>query len=249
MSITFISRRAVVITALSLSAFVAALLAFYTMAGFFDRDPLRFFAAKTAEPPELVAVLFSGDMGLHVGMGPHIADALVRKGIPVLGLSSSTEFATRQTRAQVDALVAQSIRDALRRTGAERAIVVGQSFGADVARVGLVSLPPDLRQRVVAAVLIVPGTEAFFHADPTGLTYRGRPDDGPGDAKSLDWTPIICIRGAGEQDSLCPLLTGRRNVVSIVLPGAHRLNDDHDLLTRTILTALQPIVDAQRIIS
>lgn len=242
-----LSNRTKRITAIGFALLVAAALAFLLVAGFFDRDPERMFGTK-ADAPQTVGVLFSGDMGLRLGMGPHIGDALAKAGIPVLGLSSSTEFATHKTRAQVDALVAQSLRHALMRTGAHQAVLIGQSFGADILRVGLVSLPPDLRDRVVAAVLIVPGSDAYFRADPTGLAYRETPDAGPGEAARLNWLPVICIRGAQEPDSLCPLLHGP-NIRALTLPGGHLLNKDHELLTRTILEQLQPILQARSIAS
>jgi type IV secretory pathway VirJ component len=123
------------------------------------------------------------------------------------------------------------------RTGAKQAILVGQSFGADIARVGLAHLPESLRERVAGVVLVVPGETAFFRADPTGLSYRGTPDAGAAEASSLDWTPLICIRGANEKDSLCPLLIGD-NVRKLVLPGGHLLDRNQALLSHAIVSAL-----------
>lgn len=219
-----------------------ALLGLYAAAGFFDRDPVHLFGMEGGNK-KLASVYFSGDMGLRFGMGPYVADAMAKAGVPVLGVSSSTAFATHRSRAEVDAIVANAIADTLRRTGASRVIVMGQSFGADIIRVGLVDLPTRLRSRVAAVMLVVPGRTAYFHADPSNLAYQGTPDAGPGEAKRLDWTPVTCIQGALEPDSLCPGLTGA-NVRRIVLPGGHFLRNDHDLLVRTIFTALSPTLSA-----
>lgn len=210
------------------------------LAGFLSCDSRAFFDAG-GRRPRYVAILFSGDMGLRLGMGDHIATALQKQGVSVLGVNSPSEFASRKKRPEVDGFVASVIRDALARTHAQQAIVMGQSYGADIARVGLVHLPSALQQRVAAAVLVVPGPTAFFRADPSGLTYRGSPDAGPQEARTLTWLPIVCIKGAAERESLCPWLRSN-NVRSITLPGGHFLRQDHVLLTSTITAALSDIL-------
>lgn len=219
---------------------VAAIVALYAAAGFFDRDPVRLYGMENGRGP-VAAVYFSGDMGMRFGMGSYVAGALARAGVPVLGMSSSTAFATHRNREEVDAIVAGAMRDTLKRTGAKRLIVLGQSFGADMVRVGLVSLPPDLRARIAAVVLVVPGETAYFRADPTNIAYHGTPDADASSTRRLDWVPITCIRGARETDSLCPLML-TPNVRRIALPGGHFLNNDPDLLVRTIFAALGTLI-------
>lgn len=223
-----------------LLAVVLAGAAFAWSIGFFDRDPSRLFGAS-GRRPAYAAVLFSGDMGLRYGMGSYIAKAFNDRNMPVLGISSPAEFGTRKTRGEVDAFVAQAVRDALSKTGASRVVLMGQSFGADIVRVGLVRMPPDLRPRIAAAVLVVPGSGAYFRTDPTSLSYRGTPDAGPDEARAIDWLPVLCVRGARETDSLCPLLT-QPNVRSVALPGGHFLQRDHERLTATIMTGLDSML-------
>jgi type IV secretory pathway VirJ component len=227
-----------------LTVVAAGALALYAAAGFFDGDPLRFFGVHGSRP-RYVAVLFSGDMGLRLGMSAHTARAFNRVGVPVLGVSSSTEFATRKTRAEVDSLVARAAQSALARTHARQVILIGQSFGADIVRVGLADFPAALRHKVAAVVLVVPGQTAFFRADPTGLSYRSTPDAGPEEAAKIDWASIICIRGSDETDSLCPLLRNP-NVRSIALPGGHFLHRDAALLSHTIVSELSSILGGMK---
>ena len=202
-----------------------------------DNRAFRLFASGRPNR-EVAAVLFSGDMGLRLGMGPKVAPALAAHGIPVLGVSSSVEFGTHRTQAEAEVIVANAIRTALRDTGARRVVLLGQSFGADVLAATAPYLPPDLKQRVAAIALVVPGRDVFLRADPTGLSYHGVPDVQPAAAlRALDWAPVICIRGASEPESLCPALDATRADV-ITLPGGHFLRNDHKLLTATILRAL-----------
>ncbi|MFD1610643.1 AcvB/VirJ family lysyl-phosphatidylglycerol hydrolase [Sphingomonas tabacisoli] len=227
----------------TLALVAAGLAALAWSVGFFDRDPDRFFDAGPRRP-KYAAVLFSGDLGLRYGMSSHIAVALKDKGVPVLGISSPAAFPTRKTRAETDRIVAHAIRDALKRTGASQVLLMGQSFGADIARVGLRDLPPVLRPKVAAAVLVVPGSDAFFRADPSNLTYHTAPDAGSEEAARIDWLPIVCVQGSAERDSLCPVLT-QRNARRAVLPGGHFLQRNHELLTRTIMKSLDEMLGPQ----
>lgn len=226
-----------------LAALVALLAAIafgvYWSAGFLDRDPVHLYGMPERPGTIPVAAVFlSGDMGIRYGMGSHVVEALAGAGVPVYAVASSTAFAHRQTHAEVQALLANAVREARRRS---KVVVIGQSFGADMARVGMASLPADLRSRVAALVLVVPGSTAYFRADPLGFAYIGAPDADAASAKKLDWLPVTCIRGAEETDSLCPSLLAP-NVRRITLPGGHFLRMDHDLLVRTVFAALAPVL-------
>lgn len=206
-------------------------------AGYLDRDPHRLFAA--AGPRAGVAALyFSGDMGLRFGMGPVTSHALAAHGVDVLGVNSSTLFRAHKTRAETAAAVAQAIRDTLRLTGSDQLVLIGQSYGADVLQTGLVDLPPAMRRHVRAVVLIVPGRDVFFRADPTGFAYRGTPDsDGSRTLGTLRWVPLTCIYGARERDSACPAARGS-NATVIAMPGGHFLNRDSAALIGHVLAAV-----------
>jgi type IV secretory pathway VirJ component len=225
--------------AIGLAAAILLLIGLAAAAGFFDRDAETVFGRPDGGPRPLAAVLFSGDMGLRFGMGPHIVRALAKHDVPVLGISSPSAFGAHRSQAQVEAIVAGAIRDAIVKTGARQVVMIGQSFGADMVRVGLSALAPELRDRVAAVVLVVPGRDAWFRADPSGIAYHAAPDAGPGSPRALAWAPLVCIKGAAERDSLCPLLDGP-DLRAITLPGGHFLRNDHALLVGTILGALRP---------
>jgi type IV secretory pathway VirJ component len=205
--------------------------------GFLNRDPHQLFAA--AGPRAGVSALyFSGDMGLRFGMGPATSRALAAHGVDVLGVNSSTLFRVHRTRAQTAAIVAQTVADALRRLGRDQLVLIGQSFGADILQTGLVDLPPALRRHVRAVVLVVPGRDVFFRADPIGLAYRGTPDsDGAQTIRALRWTPVTCIYGTRESDSACPAVRGTGATV-IAMPGGHFLGRDSAGLTSHVLAAI-----------
>jgi type IV secretory pathway VirJ component len=226
----------------ALALLVIALVGVAAVAGFFDRDPMRFIGDFGRGRTPLAAVFFSGDMGLNFGMGRPVTRALAAHDLPVLGVNSPTIFRQHRTRAEVDAVVADAVRAALAHAHADRVVLIGQSFGSDMLSTGVAALPADLRAKVAAVVLVVPGRTVFFRADPTELAYRGAPDGHAIDTmRTVSWTPVTCIYGQREIDSLCPLLTDP-GVRRIVLPGGHFLNNDPDRLIATIVAALRPIL-------
>lgn len=201
------------------------------LAGCVDHRAEVTFAAS--RPGDTAVAYFTGDAGLRGGMGVPVAKALAARGFTVKAFGSPHWFADRRTRGEVEAYVATAARRTLAETGAQRLVLIGQSFGADILHVGLDALPEALRGRVRAVVLVVPGRTVYFQVHE----YDGPPDAvGHHSAGRIDWTPLTCIRGREETDSLCPDLAGRARLV--VLPGGHPLRRDSAALTREILTAI-----------
>ena len=220
-----------------------AIATLFASAGFFDRDPFHLLVPTGPRSP-IGAVYFSGDMGLRYGMGATTTDALTAHGVAVLAVGSSTVFATRRTHADVDRIVADAVRHGLATTGAERLVLIGQSYGADILQTGIVALPPDLRAKVAGLILIVPGETVYFRADPSSLAYRGIPDSiGADTASKIDWLPFTCIYGVEETDSLCPDLHIANVHVDPMLGGHFLQHDSAGLITR-VLTAIDRAVPA-----
>jgi type IV secretory pathway VirJ component len=219
------------------SAFVCA---FVWAAGYFDRDPVHVYPA--VPPAASIAVVnVSGDMGLRFLLGASTSRGLTDHHVPVVGISTPAVFRQRRTRAEVDAFMAATIRTALARTGVARVVVMGQSYGADIVQTGLARLPADLRAKVAAIVLVLPGDSVYFRADPTSWSYGDSPDSvGVTTANTLTWAPLTCIYGVEEDDSLCPLLRvpGAR---VIGMPGGHNIHHDEAGLLRHVLTAVRAV--------
>ena len=230
-------RVAVILAALAL--LFAGFLAYI---GYFGGPVFVNVAATAAPRPAergLGAVLLSGDMGFHIGMGPRIARRLAADGIPVIGVNSLTYFRTRRSPAENEALIEQAVHRALGQPGVRRIVLIGQSFGADMLHAGLSTLPQALRDKISLVVLIVPGDTIEFRASPSEL-FSFDPPDAPAmrSARKLDWVPVICINGAEEEHSLCPLLA-MPNVTHVTLPGGHLLRRDVDGLYSALRRAIR----------
>lgn len=231
------AHRIVGIAALVLGL-AATLAVFAPMLGLIDSQAVRMFGSGKPRP-EVAAVYLSGDMGFRFGIGQKVASALAAHGIPVIGVSSAVAFASHRTRAESEAIVAGAIRTALEQTGARRIVLMGQSFGSDIVATVAPDLPPGLRTRIAAIVLVVPSRSVFFRVDPTTISYHGTPDADPtAGMRGVGWTPVVCIYGVAESNSLCPALSGTAARV-IALPGGHFLHHDDERVISTIVNALR----------
>lgn len=203
--------------------------------------PVPASRAPTSSERGIAAVLLSGDMGFHVGMGPRIAHRLAASGIPVIGVNSLSYFRVRRSPAEIETLIAQAVRRALAQPGIQRIVLIGQSFGADMLHAGLPGLPKALREKILLVALIVPGDTIEFRASPSEL-FNFDPPDAPAlqSASKLDWVPVICVDGAVEQNSLCPLIT-MPNVTRVTLPGGHPLRRDADRVYAVLRQAIRTV--------
>lgn len=215
----------------------AVLIGIFYRATYFDRDPYVQVAA-TAPGRGIAALYFSGDMGLSFGIGATSADALAGAGISVTGFNTPVAFRTRRTAAETNRIVAAAVRHALAASPADRLVLIGRSFGADVLAASLPALPAELRRRIAAIVLVVPGRDVFFRTDPSNITYLGTPDsDGRRDIRAITWAPLTCIHGADETESACDGAT-QSNATDVAMPGGHFLKFDTDAIVRNIMLAI-----------
>ncbi|MEO0062682.1 MAG: hypothetical protein RLZZ08_1242 [Pseudomonadota bacterium] len=198
-------------------------------------------AATAAPEPALrgtVAVVLSGDMGFNIGMAPQIAERLTAAGVPVVAVNSLAYFHQRRSAADTERLIEQAARRALQGRHARSLVLIGQSYGADMLHVGLQRLPADLRARVRLVALVVPTDTVMFRASlPEWLDWVAADAPAIATAARVNWVPVLCIHGAEEGRSLCPLLHGA-NVHSRKLPGGHALHRDADAVFAAIRSAI-----------
>ncbi|MEG3125308.1 AcvB/VirJ family lysyl-phosphatidylglycerol hydrolase [Sphingomonas sp. GB1N7] len=231
------TRRRLRIVSGIAAAIMLAIFALFASAGFFDADAVHIVAPAGPRKP-IGAVYFTGDMGVRFGMSADTIPALAANGYPVYAINSPTLFAKRRTRAEVERIVADAVRRGLEKTGSDRLVLIGQSYGADILQTGLAALPADLRAKVAGLVLVVPGETVYFRADPSGIVYRGTPDSVAAEtARRLTWLPFTCIYGTAETDSLCPQLV-LPNIHVVAMPGGHFLDHDGTGLIAHVLRAI-----------
>jgi len=188
----------------------------------------------TGASRKTMAVLLTGDGG-WADMDKAIAARLAAAGVPVVGWSSLEYYWTPRTPGSAAGDLERIVNHYTAAWQQDRVIVIGYSFGADVAAFLVNRLADAAKRRVAGVVLLGPSdTAAFeFHVaswlggggDPR---YRTVPEIG-----RLP-VPVTCVFANDEPDSVCRALKlpGLR---SVAVGSGHHFGGEYDRLVELIL--------------
>ncbi|MGO9424754.1 MAG: virulence factor family protein [Steroidobacteraceae bacterium] len=185
------------------------------------------------------AIILSGDGG-WAGLDKEVALALSARGIPVVGLDSLRYFWTARTPDGLAADTDHMIRYYLAHLDKKRVLLIGYSQGADVLPFAVNRLPAATRARVSLTALMGMSEHALFEFHVSSWISNG--SSGPPtlpEVARLAGTPVLCIYGEDDNDSLCPKLDPR-TVRVVKLKGGHHFNGDYASLAREILASANP---------
>lgn len=196
-------------------------------------------SAPGAARSDTFAIVMSGDGG-WAGLDQDVAAALSATGIPVVGLDSLRYFWTARTPEGLAADTDRMIRYFAAHYGRQRVLLIGYSQGADVLPFAVNRLPVPTRAQVALTAVMGMSEHALFEFHLS--SWISDSDAGPATLPEIDritGTPVLCIYGADESDSLCPKLDPKKFTV-VKLKGGHHFDGDYANLARQILAAANP---------
>jgi type IV secretory pathway VirJ component len=189
---------------------------------------------------DALAVVLSGDGG-WTNIDRDLGNALAESGVPAVGWNSLQYYWRKRSPEEASADLARVLRRYLTSWHKQRALVVGYSFGADVAPFLVSRLPADLRQRVTLVGLLgLSPTAGFeFHVGEwLGATAEDERPVAP-ELEKLRGLPLLCLYGEDEKDSPCPKLDPAL-VKAVQMGGGHHFGGDYAAVARQLLAALGP---------
>jgi type IV secretory pathway VirJ component len=196
-------------------------------------------SAKPGAASDRLAVIVSGDGG-WAGIDREVGAALAARGIPVVGLNSLSYFWQEKPPEVVGRDLARILTHYLAAWHKQRALLIGYSLGADVLPFMVNHLPEDLRKQVELIALLGPETMASFEFHVTQWLGAGSKSDRPvlPEVRKIGGrTPLLCLYGKEEKDSICPHLDPSLGK-SIGFSGAHHFGGDYNALADRILQEL-----------
>ena len=224
-------------TAISAQAQAAAPSAVASVSGL----PLHPLPANGGNPIAL-AIMLSGDGG-WAGIDKRIAEVLSTHGVAVVGLDSRSYLMKARTPDGVSADISRLIRHYSAQWAVNRVAIVGYSRGADIAPFAVNRLPAPLREQIVLVALLGPAERANFQFHWADLlSDTSRPSDIPilPELERLRGTPVLCVYGKDEKETLCRLAdTGAVRVDQRA--GHHHFDGDYDAIAIEILRLLAPL--------
>ncbi len=203
--------------------------------------PLHVVATKSPSPTAL-AVFLSGDGG-WAGVDRRISDDLAARGIAVVGLDSRSYLMKARTPDEAAADVARVIRRYTTQWAVQHVALIGYSRGADIAPFIANRLPRELRSELALVALLGPAERASFQFHWTDLLGdTSRPSDAPilPELERLRGTPVLCVYGKEEKESLCRLADTSAVRVD-KRAGHHHFDGAYDAIAAEIIRQLAPL--------
>lgn len=181
-----------------------------------------------------IVILVSGDGG-WAKLVSTISNSIADDGVGVVGLNSLKYFWGGRSPEQTTHDVERIADQYLRAWHADKIVLIGYSFGADVLPVVVNRLRKDLRARVAGLSLIAPSSVANFEVRLTG--WLGVAHPGPPtlpEIERLRGLPMVCIYGEDDVDAVCPNLSAGLARIQR-LEGGHHFGGDFDAVARQVL--------------
>jgi type IV secretory pathway VirJ component len=203
--------------------------------------PVRAVPAKGANPMAL-AVMLSGDGG-WASIDKRIAEVLSTHGVAVAGLDSRSYLMKARTPDEASADMSRVIQHYSALWAVQRVAIIGYSRGADIAPFMVNRLPSGLRQQIVLVALLGPAERANFQFHWADLlSDTSRPSDMPvlPELERLRGTPVLCVYGKDEKETLCRLADTSAVKVD-QRAGHHHFDGDYDAIATEILRLLAPL--------
>jgi len=208
--------------------------------------PLHVVPTKSPSPTA-VAIFLSGDGG-WAGLDRRVSDDLAARGVSVVGLDTRSYLMKARTPDEAAADVARVMRHYTAQWAVQRIAVVGYSRGADLAPFVVNRLPSDVRSELALVALLAPAERAGFQFHWTDLlTETSKPSDPPilPELERLRGTPVLCVYGKDEKESLCRLADTSAVRVD-KRKGRHHFDGDYDAIAAEIIRLLAPVNAAGR---
>jgi type IV secretory pathway VirJ component len=196
--------------------------------------PVTTVRASAAETDTL-ALLLTGDGG-WAGLDRELAERLAERGVSTVGFNSLRYFWRMRTPEEAARDVTRALEHFLTDWKKTHFILIGYSFGADVAPFIVNRLPAQLRQRLTTVSLLGIESDADFEVTVAdwipGTASSGRtvrPELAAIEA------PVLCIYGEGESTTICPNGTSGR-VHGELIGSGHHFGGDYAAIAEHILT-------------
>ena len=203
--------------------------------------PLHVVVTK-APSPTAVTIFLSGDGG-WAGLDRRISDDLAARGVAVVGLDTRSYLMKARTPDEAAGDIARVMRHYTAQWAVQHVAVVGYSRGADLAPFVVNRLPSDLRAELALVALLGPAERAGFQFHWTDLlTDTSKPSDPPilPELERLRGTPVLCVYGRDEKESLCRLADTSAVRVD-KRKGHHHFDGDYDAIAAEIIRLLAPL--------
>lgn len=203
-----------------------------------DKLPLKVISAlKKTDLP--LFFMISGDGG-WTSFDQSLAEALARKGVPVVGLDAQKYFWTKKTPDLVAAELAKVMAQYMEQLGKEEVVLLGFSFGASIVPFVANRLSPELKSQLSAVLSMSPDATADFEihiADMLNFGGSKGKYNVLAEMSKLKSVPVISYFGKAEGARI-PNQFIKQGLKVQILAGDHHYANDFEGLSKTLINVV-----------
>ena len=183
---------------------------------------------------DLLAVVLSGDGG-WAEIDKSISASLSSAGVPVVGWSSLDYYWTPRSPERAAADLARIIEHYTTAWQKARVLVIGYSFGADVAPFLVNRLPDSVKNRIANVALLSPSETATFEFHLTNWLGGGADPRYPTSSEIGKLSiPVTCVSAADDSDSICRAVKSAR-FRALAIGKGHHFSGEYSRIVEAIL--------------
>jgi type IV secretory pathway VirJ component len=201
------------------------------------QPPLPLSVNNSSNSSKPLIFYISGDGGFNK-FSTSFMQALGKEGFAMLGLDAKDYFWNKKDPAEAARAIESAIDQYNRKWKRTDIVLIGYSFGADVAPFILTHFSADLYNRISHLVLLSPSPKTDFEIHILQMLGWGK-DGGesvPAEINKIT-RPVLIIAGDDEKEFPFNSLTIKNKQV-IKLPGGHHYDGDVGGLCRQIISRI-----------
>jgi type IV secretory pathway VirJ component len=198
--------------------------------------PLSLYRSTDTTKP--IIFYISGDGGFNK-FSTSFMQTLNKQGYPVIGLNAKDYFWTQKKPKEAASAMEAAIVASNKQWKRNSIVMIGYSFGADVAPFMLTNFSPALAPKVSRLILLSPSPKTDFEIHVMQMLGWGKSsgESVPAEINKIS-KPIIFIVGDDEKEFPFSQLTITNKQV-IKMPGGHHYDGDVNALSKQIVAQLR----------
>ncbi|MGA4637171.1 virulence factor family protein [Pseudomonas solani] len=190
------------------------------------------------KPSGTVTLFYSGDGGWR-DLDRAVAEEMAKRDHSVVGIDALRYFWQHKSPEQGAADLSRLMKQYREKWGAQRFVLAGYSFGADVLPAFYNRLPKADQQQVDAILLLALARSGSFEIEVQGWLGKAGQEAATGpELSKLPAPKVLCVYGKEEASESGCTQPGAVGEV-LALPGGHHYDENYPALAEKLLHAVQ----------
>ncbi|MDU9413863.1 virulence factor family protein [Pseudomonas sp. zfem005] len=202
-----------------------------------EGTPMPVVEVPAAKPSSTVTLFYSGDGGWR-DLDRAVAEEMAKRDHSVVGIDALRYFWQHKSPEQGAADLSRLMKQYREKWGAQRFVLAGYSFGADVLPAFYNRLPKADQQQVDAILLLALARSGSFEIEVQGWLGKAGQEAPTGpELIKLPAEKVLCVYGKEEASESGCTQPGAPGEV-LALPGGHHYDENYPALAERLVAAI-----------